>query len=51
MIQICAFRKKEKEGSEGRPQLGGLWKVSMFGGLCKVPMFSAQLKVPMFGGF
>jgi hypothetical protein len=24
MIQICAFEKKEK--SEGKPQLGGLWK-------------------------
>jgi hypothetical protein len=30
MIQICAFKDKEKEGNEGRPQLGGLWKVLMF---------------------
>jgi hypothetical protein len=27
MIQICAFKNKEKEGGEGRPQLGGPWKV------------------------
>jgi hypothetical protein len=33
MIQIQAFKKKKKEGGEGRPQLGGLWKVSMLGGL------------------
>jgi hypothetical protein len=27
MIQIHAFKKKEKKGSEGRPQFGGPWKV------------------------
>jgi hypothetical protein len=27
MIQIRAFKEKRKEGSEGRPQLGGQWKV------------------------
>jgi hypothetical protein len=27
MIQIRAFKKKEKEGGEGRPQLGAPWKV------------------------
>jgi hypothetical protein len=27
MIQICAFKKREKEGGEGRSQLGGPWKV------------------------
>jgi hypothetical protein len=27
MIQICAFKEKEKEGGEERPQLGGRWKV------------------------
>jgi hypothetical protein len=32
MIQIHAFKEKEKEGSEGRPRLGGQWKVPMFGG-------------------
>jgi hypothetical protein len=26
MIQICAFKEKEKEGGEGEPQLGGQWK-------------------------
>jgi hypothetical protein len=26
MIQIHAFREKEKERGEGRPQLGGPWK-------------------------
>jgi hypothetical protein len=36
MIQICAFKEKEKEGGEGRPQLDGLWKVPMFGGPWKV---------------
>jgi len=25
------FKEKEKEGSEGRSQLGGQWKVPMFG--------------------
>ncbi len=24
---ICAFKEKEKEGGEGRSQLGGHWKV------------------------
>jgi hypothetical protein len=38
------FKKKEKEGSERRSQLGGQWKVPMFGGLCKVPMFGGPLK-------
>jgi hypothetical protein len=32
MIRIRTFKEKEKEGGERRPQLGGLWKVSMFGG-------------------
>jgi len=32
MIKICAFKEKEKEGGEGRPQLSGLWKVLMLGG-------------------
>jgi hypothetical protein len=27
MIQIYAFKKKDKEGGEGKPQFGGLWKV------------------------
>jgi hypothetical protein len=27
MIQIHTFKEKEKEGGEGRPQLGGQWKV------------------------
>jgi hypothetical protein len=27
MIQICVFKEKGKEGGEGRPQLGGQWKV------------------------
>jgi hypothetical protein len=33
------FKDKEKEGGEGRSQLGGLWKVLTFGGKWKVPMF------------
>jgi len=32
MIQISAFKVKEKEGGEGRLQLDGQWKVPMFGG-------------------
>jgi hypothetical protein len=27
MIQIRTFKKKEKEGGEGSPQLDGQWKV------------------------
>ncbi len=27
MIRIRTFKEKEKEGGEGRPQLGGFWKV------------------------
>jgi hypothetical protein len=26
------FKEKEKEGGEGRPQLGGEWKVPMLNG-------------------
>jgi hypothetical protein len=32
MNQIRAFKEKEKEGGEGRPQLGGKWKVLMRSG-------------------
>jgi hypothetical protein len=32
MIQNHTFKKKEKEIGEGKPQLGGQWKVPMFGG-------------------
>jgi hypothetical protein len=28
MIQVHAFKKKEKEGGDRRPQFGGPWKVS-----------------------
>jgi hypothetical protein len=35
MIRICPFQEKEMEGSEGRSQLGGQWKVPLFGGLWK----------------
>jgi hypothetical protein len=42
MIRIHPFKKKEKEGGEGRSQLGGQWKVVMFGGCWKVPMFGDQ---------
>jgi hypothetical protein len=27
MIQIHAFKKKEKEEGKGKPQLGGQWRV------------------------
>jgi hypothetical protein len=32
MIKIRVFKAKEKEGGEGRTQLGGQWKVPMFNG-------------------
>jgi hypothetical protein len=32
MTRICAFKEKEKERDEGRPSLGGLWKLSMLDG-------------------
>ncbi len=32
MIQIHTFKKKGKEGGEGKPQLGGPWKVPMLSG-------------------
>jgi hypothetical protein len=34
------FEDNEKEGGEGRSQLGGQWKVSILGGQWKVLMFS-----------
>jgi hypothetical protein len=27
MIEIYTFKEKRKQGGEGRPQLGGQWKV------------------------
>jgi len=39
MTQIRAFKEKEREGGERRPQLDELWKVPMLGGLWKVFMF------------
>jgi hypothetical protein len=38
MIQIFPFKEKEKEGGEGRSQLGDQWKVPFFGGLWKIPL-------------
>jgi hypothetical protein len=35
MIWICPCKDKDKEGDEGRFQLGGQWKVLMFGGQWK----------------
>jgi hypothetical protein len=32
MIRIRLFKEKEKEGGEGRSQLGGQWKAFMVGG-------------------
>jgi hypothetical protein len=32
IIPIFVFKEKEKEGREGRPQLGGQWKVPMLSG-------------------
>jgi hypothetical protein len=54
MIQICTFKEKGKEGGEGRPQLGGQWKVlslvalemnPMPGGQCGSILFDGQWKV------
>jgi hypothetical protein len=38
------FKEKEKEGGEGKSQLGGQWKVLMLGGPWKVPMLASQWK-------
>ncbi len=38
------FKEKEKEGDEGRFQLGDQWKVPMLGGQWKVPMIGDQWK-------
>ncbi len=46
MIQIHAFREKEKEGGKGRPQLGGQWNVPMFGGQWGSILLGGQWKVP-----
>jgi hypothetical protein len=35
MIRTHPLKEKEKEGGEGRSQLGGQWKVSMLGGQWK----------------
>jgi hypothetical protein len=50
MIRIHLFKKKKKEGGEGRSQLNGQWKFLMFDGQWKVLMFGGQWKVPMLGG-
>jgi hypothetical protein len=50
MIRIHPFKEKEKEGGEGRSQLGGQWKVPKLGGQWKVPKLSGQWKVSMLGG-
>jgi hypothetical protein len=50
MIQINAFKENEKEGGEGRPQLGDPWKVPMFGGLWKGPILGGLWKGPILGG-
>jgi hypothetical protein len=39
MIRICLLKEKEKEGGEGRSQLGGQWKVILLGGPWKVLLF------------
>jgi hypothetical protein len=44
MIRIRPFKEKEKEGGEGRSQLGGQWKVPFLGGTWKVPLFDGQWK-------
>jgi hypothetical protein len=50
MIRIRLFKKKEKEGGEGRSQLGGEWKVPMLGCPWKDLMLGDLWKVPMLGG-
>ncbi len=42
MIRPC--QEKEMEGSEGRSQLSGQWKVLLFGGQWKVPLLGGQWK-------
>ncbi len=55
MIEIRTFKEKEKVGGEGRPQIGGQWKVPSLVALEMNPMlegqwgsilFSDQWKVP-----
>jgi hypothetical protein len=50
MIRIHPFKEKEKEGGEGRSQLGGQWKVPKLGGQWKVPKLGGQWKVPKLSG-
>jgi hypothetical protein len=50
MIQICAFKEKEKEGGERKPQLGGQWKVPMLGGQWGSIFLGGQWKALMFNG-
>jgi hypothetical protein len=42
MIQIHACKEKEKEGGEGRPQLGDQWKVPSLVALGRNPMLGGQ---------
>jgi hypothetical protein len=50
MIQIHAFKEKEKEGNEGRPQLGDQWKVPSLVALGKNPMLGGQWGSILFSG-
>ncbi len=49
-MQIRPFKEKEKEGGEGKSQLGGQWKVPFFSGPWKVPLFGGPWKVPLLSG-
>jgi hypothetical protein len=51
MIQIGTFKEKEKEGVEGRSQLGGQWKVPMFGDQWGNILFGGPWKVPNLVAF
>jgi hypothetical protein len=50
MIQNCAFKDKRKGRGEGRPQLGGQWKVPNLVALEMNPMLECQWGGILLGG-
>ncbi len=49
MIQICVFKKKKKEGGEGRPPTWWLMKGSKIGGPWNVPCLEVHGETSLFG--
>jgi len=50
MIQIRIFKEKGKEGGEGKPQLGGQWKVPSLMAIEMKSMFGSQWGIILLGG-